>query len=112
MSTQSISTLSKDKYLREAQEILIYNFEQYFYYRNFRLGTGIDEEESLHNMYLSELLCDNNCEVYNYLYDKIAGKLKTKKSKKLSISESIGHYNSHQHPITMNTKVYWTDKTW
>ena len=112
MSTQSISTLSKNKYSEEAQEILIYNFEQYFYYRNFRLGTGIKEDESLHNMYLLELFCNNNCEVYNYLYDKIAGRLEPKRNKKLAISEVIKDHSSHQHPIVMNTKVYWTDKIW
>lgn len=111
MSTQSITSLSKEKYSEEAQNILIYNFEQYFYKKNFRLGDGIDEEEAFHNMYLQELLCENNCQVYNDLYDKIAGKVKNCPKKKKSISHLIKQMREEQN-INIDTKNYWEISSW
>lgn len=111
MSTQSITSISKERYTQEAQDILIYNFEQYFYHKNFRLGDGIDEDETLHNMYLQELLCNNNCEVYNYLYDTIAGKVKNCPKKKKSISHLIKHMREEQ-GISVDTRNFWDIKAW
>lgn len=86
MSTQSINNLSLERYSQEAHEILVYNFEQYFYSKNFRLTSGADIKEMTYYRHLQELLCNNNCQVYNDLYDKIAGKLKNCPKQRKTIS--------------------------
>lgn len=86
MPTQSINNLSLKRYSQEAHEILVYNFEQYFYSRNFKLGSGADIKEMTYYRHLQELLCNNNCQVYNDLYDKIAGKLKKVPKRRKTIS--------------------------
>jgi hypothetical protein len=76
MSQQSITLLSKSKFAQEADEILIYNFEQYFYYKNFKLGLGADIREANYYSKLKEVLCIDECEIVNYVQDKIKGKIK------------------------------------
>jgi hypothetical protein len=111
MSTQSITLLSKEKIIEEAQEILIHNFENYFYHKNFRLGYGIDEEMSMHNMYLKETLCENNCEVYNYFQDKLAGILNCEKEERTLLSKTIVNHNTKQN-INIDTRNFWETKMW
>ncbi len=111
MSTQSITLLTKEKYAEEAQELLVYNFEQYFLHKNFRLGEGIDQDEVMHNMYFKEMLCENNCQVYNYLYDAIAGKVKKCPKKKKTVSDLIKRLREEQ-GVTIDTINYWNEKLW
>lgn len=111
MSQQNITELSKVKYAKDAEDILIYNFEQYFYHKNFRISDGMNEEETTHNRYLLELLCANNCEVYNALYDKISGIVTNKPKKKKSISYLIKEWNEENN-ITIDSKNFWNEKFW
>lgn len=111
MSTQSINNLSLERYSQEAHEILVYNFEQYFYSKNFRLTSGADIKEMTYYRHLQELLCNNNCQVYNDLYDKIAGKLKNCPKKKKSISHLIKQMREEQN-ISIDTKNYWEISLW
>ena len=111
MSTQSITLLSKVKVIEEAQEILNYNFENYFYQKNFRLGGGIDSEMSMHNMYLKEMLCENNCEVYNYFQDRLLGILDCDESERTLLSQMIVRHNA-VHNISVNSKNFWETKGW
>ena len=89
MSTYSLNILDSEKYQKEFEDNIIYSFEQYIYKEHFRLGNGIENEDELkHNLILSRILCEDNCEIVNYIQDKLEGKLeispKKKKRKKLS----------------------------
>lgn len=111
MSTQSITLLSREKVIEDAEDILIYNFENYFYHKNFRLGEGMDDVMSMHNMYLKEMLCENNCEVYNYFQDRIAGVLGYEDEDRTLLSQMIVNHNTVNN-ITVDSKNFWDIKTW
>ena len=111
MATQSITLLSKLKVIEDAQEILNSNFENYFYHKNFRLGDGIDSGMSMHNMYLKEMLCENNCEVYNYFQDRLLGILDCDESERTLLSQMIVRHNA-VHNISVNSKNFWETKGW
>ncbi len=111
MATQSITLLSKLKVIEDAQEILNCNFENYFYHKNFRLGDGVDSEMSMHNMYLKEMLCENNCEVYKYFQDKLLGILDCNKSERTLLSQMIVRHNAVNN-ISVDSTPYWTSKAW
>ena len=116
MSSQSINTQTIQRWQEQSREILIYNFEQYFYHKNFRIGSGTaDQEELDHNMHMYELLCNNNCEVYNYVYDKFAGKLEENcPKKKKSVSEIIEIFNRQNNVgnINIDTRNFWSLSQW
>lgn len=111
MSTQSLNNLSIDRYRKEAHEILIYNFEQYFYEKRFKLGSGADIKEMSYYRHLYELLCNNNCQVYNMLYDKIAGEYVNYENEQVTLSEIIIRRNNTQN-ISVDTNTYWTLAQW
>src|SRR5690606_34979817 len=108
---QSININNVDKYINQAREISIYNFEQFIYFNNFRLGNGADLDEMTYYRHLKDILCTNDCEVYNYLQDKLEGKLKTKKYKKRSISEIIINLRKESGE-EIDVKNYWSLKDW
>lgn len=60
--------------MEQVQESMTCNFDRYVYQKNFKIGEGLDYEEALHSMYVKELICNNNCEVYNYIHAKMAEK--------------------------------------
>lgn len=109
MSSQSITLNTIEKHSEEINEILIYNFEQYFYSKNFKLGSGANIREMSYYRHLKELLCDNNCEVANFIQNKLQGNpQKIKKRKKL-------HNYMEEHEIeyeVVDTKNYWNIKNW
>lgn len=111
MSTQSITLLTKGKILQESEEVMKYNFENYFYYKNFRLGSGVDTEISMHNMYLKEMLCNINCEVYNYFQDKLAGIVNYDEDNRTLLSQMIVNKNTSNN-ISIDTRNFWDIKGW
>lgn len=116
MSSQSINTQTTQRWQEQSREILVYNFEQHFLYKNFRIGDDRDSQEEVeHNMYIYELLCNNNCEVYNYIYDKFAGKLEENCAKKdRPLSKIIEMFNRHdkEEDVNIDTRNFWSIKSW
>ena len=112
MSTQSIELNYKEKHIEEATEILIYNFEQYFYEKYFKLGGGADIHEMTYYRHLKKILCIDECEIVNYISDKLRGELieeEGKEIKKLSFSKMLHNYNNS---LNTNSKNFWNIKQW
>jgi hypothetical protein len=111
MSTQSITLNTVEKHSQQVREVMIYNFEQYFYHKNFRLGDGANLEELNYYRYLKDILCDDNCEIVNFLRSKLEGDLKNSpKKKKRKLSQLMQEYE-HEHQI-VDTRNFWTSKDW
>lgn len=117
MSTYSLNILDSKKYQKEFQENIIYSFEQYIYKEHFRLGNGIGNEDELkHNLILSRILCEDNCEIVNYIQDKLEGKLELspKKKKRKKLSELLD-LCSEQDSCTKEEviqKIFWESSVW
>ena len=111
MSTQSINLNYKKKHIEEATEILIYNFEQYFYEKYFKLGGGADIHEMTYYRHLKKILCIDDCEIVNYIQDKLDGNLGEQKQNKVrkSFSQSLYNYNNS---LNTNSKNFWNLKQW
>ena len=117
MSTYSLNILDSKKYQKEIEESIIYSFEQYIYKEHFRLGNGIENENELkHNLILSRILCEDNCEIVNYIQDKLEGKLeippKKKKRKKLSELLNLCSEQDNCTNEEVVQKIFWTDVSW
>jgi len=85
MSTQSILEQSKQRYFNETDENLLRLNTSYFAHKNFLLGESPDRDKIKHYMLFHRILCTNNCEITNYIQDKIEGKLEEKERKPKAI---------------------------
>lgn len=89
MSNYSLEILNREIYLEEFEDLIIYNFDNYFMREHFKVGKGIEDTEELeHALLFQRILCTDNCTILNYVKDKIEGKLEKntksrKKNKKL-----------------------------
>ena len=90
MSNYSLEILNKDTYVKEFEDLILYNFDNYFMQKHFKVGRGIEDNEELeHAILFHRVLCTDNCTILNYVKDKIEGKLDKKinhrkRNKKLS----------------------------
>ena len=110
MSQQSINLLSKNTFAQEADEIVIYNVEQDFYNKNFKLGSGADIREANYYSKLKESFCINECEIVNYIQNKIDGKLDIKPKKK-KLSNYLSQLKEQEGGV-IDTANYWNMKLW
>ena len=111
MSKQSIEL---NRPIDQIKDCLLNSFEQYFYNKNFRIGETANMEEMTYNRRIKNILCSDDCEVVNYMQDKLDGKLcaenKPKRRKLceyLECCESQGDID-----LDKELKVYWTRNTW
>ena len=116
MSTQSILEISRERYREEAEETLLQFSDKYFYDKHFKLGCGIDRDKILHYMIIDRSLCTNNCELINYVEDKIAGRLEdtVRKSRQTRLQELIQKLAKQNKQIEdeIEQKVFWSDTQW
>ena len=110
MSQQSINLLSKNRFAQEADEMVIYNFEQYFYNKNFKLGSGADIKEASYYLRLKNTFCVDECEIVTYIQNKIDGKLNIKPKKK-KLSNYLLQLKEQEGNI-VDTANYWNMKLW
>lgn len=75
--TQSILELDTERYLKEAEERLLCLSDAYYYKKKFLLGKGVDRDELNFVTQTHRALSSDNCEMIQYIADKIAGKLES-----------------------------------
>lgn len=89
MSNYSLGILNREKYLEEFEDLILYNFDNFFMREHFKVGDGIEDNEELeHALLFHRILCTDNCTILNYVRDKIEGKLEHK-SKRKKLGELI-----------------------
>jgi len=115
MSTYSLEILDAEKYQEEFEQNIRYSFEQYLYKKNFRIGSGILNDDELdHNLIFSRILCSERCEIVNYLKDSISGKLKVKNKKKRKLLD-LHREHEDEHKSMYNNeeqRLYWESASW
>lgn len=114
MSTYSLEILNSDKYQEEFEQNIRYSFEQYLYKKNFRIGSGVDNNDEIeHNLIFSRILCSERCEIINYLKESIEGTLKNKK-KKRKLLELHREFENEHHSMYNNEeqRLFWESISW
>ena len=116
MSTQSINEITQDRYRGEAEDKLLHYSDLYFYERHFKVGQGIDRDKVSHYMIIDRSLCTNNCELINYVEDKISGRLEdtVRKSRQTRLQELIQKLTKQNKQIEdeIEQKFFWSDTQW
>lgn len=120
MSSYSLEIVNSEKYSQEFEENILYSFDNYMYKKHFRVGEGIkDENELKHNLIFSRILCEDSCEIINYIQDKIMGKIESCKKIKKSISQTLVEFTNcnNSKVVCMNNnnnscKPIWTEALW
>lgn len=78
----------QDKYTKR---ILEYG-RAYMMKKRFLLGEGLDYKKVFHAKMLYKTLCTENCDLEQYIWDKINGKLKDKCSREKPLKHLIEQY--------------------
>ena len=116
MSGYSLEILNREIYEDNFEDELIYNLENYFYHLNFRIGKGIEDIDELkHTRYMYKIMHIDNCEIINYISDKIRGTLPCEKKKSKSLAELMHKYKKHHgfgDTDIIVPHVYWSDAQW
>lgn len=117
MSTYSLELLDSDKYLEEFEENILNSFDAFYKREYFRIGDGVEDINRLkHDLVFYRILQEDNCDIVNYIQDKIEGKLENcnKKKKRKRISESLEDFqrenNCEQNEALQ--EIFWTNVEW
>lgn len=117
MATQSILELSRERYLQESEERLLQLSDAYFYKKKFLLGEGVDRDELRFTMQSHKMLCTEDCEMINFIKNKIAGKLESCGYTPISysfenlVSDYSQVFNCSEQQV-INEVCGWTDVMW
>lgn len=89
---QSILVKNIDNYQQEFDNKILSYGEDYSLYRRFMIGEGLNYEKMMHAKMFHRILCTDNCNLKNYIWDKINGRLKDKCDKRDKISTLLKKY--------------------
>lgn len=94
MSTQSILERNKDSLLVEYEDKLLQYADDAFAWDKFMVGCEVDKDRIAHAMNFHNLLCTDNCEMAQFIKNKIEDKLGCKKE---TLCDAIDEYKHHHH---------------
>jgi len=89
---QSILDLNRETYLEKAEKNLLQMSDSYYFQKKFKMGEGADEDKVEFYSQMYRLLCTDNCEMKDFIQNKIEGKLdelNIKVAPKQTISEIL-----------------------
>ena len=75
MSTQQILPKSKENYYQKISEITRCSANNYYMYSHFRIGENINYLEVMYYNELKRILCEDNCELIDWIKKKLEGRL-------------------------------------
>jgi len=103
MSTQSILEMNKDSLHNEYEENLLYCADAFYVQDKFMVGKGVSLDEISHIMNFHRLMCTDNCEMVEYINNKIIGELGCEKK---PLCDTIQEYKScHNKEDCSDTEV-------
>jgi len=99
MSAQNILYLNREVYLEKAEKNLLQMSDAYFFDKHFKIGEGVNEDKMSFYYKMHRLLCTDDCEMIEFIQDKIEGKLEEscgiKRKPKQTISEVMKIAEEH-----------------
>lgn len=107
MSLYSLENQSVLNYYAKHRQRLLDLSDKEYIYNYFLVGEKINKKEQKFSLVMKELLCTENCELINYINNKLIGKI-GKKLKPLKLLD-----NDSQRGDTYNiTQIIKEEKTW
>lgn len=90
---QSLQTINPQYYQEKYENRLINLAHKENLWERFMLGEKMDKDMFLHTFLMGDKVCPSSCEMKDYIWDKIEGKLKDKcPPKKSGIYQAIQVY--------------------
>lgn len=112
MSVYSLNIQSASNYYNiHLKNILDLSKKEYIR-KYFRVGEKINEEEQMFSIIMTEFLCTNNCELLNYINDKLDGKLEPKVGSLEIINAEKGGNTTYNITQIIREKSSWDEALW
>lgn len=109
MSVYSLETQSAFRYYAEHREKLKNFSDREYANTYFLIGEKINKREQNFSQVMVEFLCTENCELINYINDKLNGKF-SKKSKPIKLADNDVDYGDDINVTQIfNTEMTWED---
>ncbi|HSE99899.1 MAG TPA: hypothetical protein VLA48_03300 [Nitrososphaeraceae archaeon] len=115
---QSILDLNRETYLEKAEKNLLQMSDAYFFDKHFKIGEGVNEDKMSFYYQMHRLLCTDDCEMIEFIQDKIEGKLEdcgVKRKPKQTISEVMKIAEEHFEDKcceVISDSCGWSSKEW
>ena len=111
----ALQILRKDQqsYYDKALKTMLKSADTYYVEKHFKVGEKVDYDKLRHAQLLEEILCTDNCELIDYIYKKIAGKLeKTKRKNPIKLVKD-SEEDEHTTVINnFNVSQVWEKVAW
>lgn len=111
MSAYSLENQSALNYYKKHRQILLDMSDKEYIYTYFLVGEKINKKEQRFSLTMKELLCTENCELINYINDKLNGKFERKPSKPLKIIEQDNYGDTYNITQVIEKEATWTEQT-
>ena len=111
MSQINLQKESIEQYFEKIDKSLKNDFKHYFVEKYFKVGNfQISLGKINHNIIFSNILSEKNCELVNYLEQKLDGTLLKQKYKKKK--DTIYNLYHSEQEFLIDTKNYWEKASW
>lgn len=77
-----LNTANQDYYYDKSSEMMLKQADLYYIKEHFAVNSNFDKYKFIHSQLMTEVLCDDDCEIVNFIYKKLTGQLVEKKKKK------------------------------
>jgi len=77
-----LNTANQDYYYNKSAEMMLKQADLYYMKEHFAITSNFDKYKFMHSQLMTEVLCDDDCEIVNFIYKKLTGQLVHKKKKK------------------------------
>ena len=74
MSVYSLETQTPYKHYKKHRENILYLADKEYMYSHFFIGEKVNKKEQIFSNIMLEILCTDNCELLQFLDDKLQGK--------------------------------------
>jgi hypothetical protein len=112
MSLYNLENQSAFNYYKKHRQILLDMSDKEYIYNYFLVGEKINKKEQQFSLVMKEMLCTENCELINYINDKINGKLESKIQSGLEIIKQDNKNITYNVTQVIETPMQWEDTAW
>lgn len=113
MSVYNLEDQTALKYYKKHKEYLLDISNKEYINKYFLVGEKINKKEQQFSLIMTELLCTENCEIVNYINDKLSGKLEPKNQNSLDLVEkSNGGNITYNITQVIKEEFEWNNTSW
>ena len=109
MSVYNLEDQTALKYYKKHKEYLLDISNKEYINKYFLVGEKINKKEQQFSLIMTELLCTENCEIINYINDKLNGRLEFKKLKPLKIIKEEDQNITYNITQVIREEMNWED---